>query len=55
MAASPMGGGRLRKIGWAAVLLTCTTLYLGLHLRVNAVRSEVARPSAALSRCRNRR
>ncbi|MBS1239717.1 MAG: hypothetical protein H6R45_423 [Proteobacteria bacterium] len=41
MAASPMGGGRLRKIGWAAVLLTCTALYLGLHLRVNAVRSEV--------------
>ena len=38
---NPLGGSRLRKIGWAAVLVTCTALYLGLHLRVNAVRSEV--------------
>lgn len=37
----PIGNGRMRKIGWAAVLLTCTALYLGLHLRVNAVKSEV--------------
>jgi len=35
-------GGRLRKIGWAMVLLTCTALYGALHLRVNAVKSEVA-------------
>lgn len=39
--ASPVGGSRMRKIGWAAVLLTCTALYLGLHLKVNSVRSEV--------------
>jgi hypothetical protein len=38
---NPLGGSRLRKIGWAAVLVTCTALYLVLHLRVNAVRSEV--------------
>lgn len=34
-------GSRLRKIGWAMVLITCTTLYGALHLRVNAVKSEV--------------
>lgn len=32
---------RMRKIGWAAVLLVCTALYLGLHLRVNAVKGQV--------------
>lgn len=36
-----MYGSRLRKIGWAVVLLTCTSLYAALHLRVNAVKSEV--------------
>jgi hypothetical protein len=34
-------GSRLRKIGWAMVLITCTALYGALHLRVNAVKSEV--------------
>ncbi|WEK48036.1 MAG: hypothetical protein P0Y56_07005 [Candidatus Andeanibacterium colombiense] len=38
---NPLGGSRLRKIGWAAVLVTCTALYLMLHLKVNAVRGEV--------------
>jgi hypothetical protein len=32
---------RLRRIGWIAVLALCTVLYLGLHLKVHAVRSEV--------------
>jgi hypothetical protein len=31
----------LRKIGWAAMLLTCTALYLALHLKVNSVKSDV--------------
>lgn len=34
---------RLRRIGWIAALAICTALYLLLHLRVNAVRSEVIR------------
>lgn len=34
-------GSRLRRIGWAMVLITCTALYGALHLRVNAVKSEV--------------
>jgi len=41
MAGKPIVGSRMRKIGWAAVLLTCSMLYLSLHLRVNAVKSEV--------------
>jgi len=36
-----MAGNRLGKIGWAMVLITCTALYGALHLRVNAVKSEV--------------
>jgi hypothetical protein len=36
-----MYASRLRKIGWAMVLIACTALYLTLHLRVNAVKSEV--------------
>lgn len=36
-----MHASRLRKIGWAMVLIVCTALYLALHLRVNAVKSEV--------------
>ena len=34
-------GSGLRRIGWLAVLVTCTLLYMMLHLRVNAVQSEV--------------
>jgi len=34
---------RLRRMGWIAVLAICTILYLGLHLKVHAVRSEVVR------------
>jgi len=36
-------GSRLRRIGWIAALATCTALYLMLHLKVHAVRSEVVR------------
>ncbi len=36
-----MQGSRMRKIGWAAVLLTCTSAYGALHLKVNSVKSEV--------------
>jgi len=32
---------RLRRMGWIAVLALFTVLYLGLHLKVYAVRSEV--------------
>lgn len=38
-----MGGTGLRRVGWAAILVICTALYLALHLRVNAVKSEVLR------------
>jgi len=41
MARKTVVGSRMRKIGWAAVLVVCTALYLALHLRVNAVKSEV--------------
>ena len=41
MPTSPLGGSRMRKVGWAAVLLSCTSVYLGLHLKVNSVKSEV--------------
>ena len=33
----------LRRIGWLAALAACTALYLMLHLKVHAVRSEVVR------------
>jgi hypothetical protein len=32
---------RIRRIGWFAALAVCTALYLMLHLKVHAVRSEV--------------
>jgi len=35
--------GRLRRVGWIAALATCTALYLLLHLKVHAVRSDVVR------------
>jgi hypothetical protein len=41
MAINGPGGSSLRKIGWAMVLITCSALYGALHLRVNAVKSEV--------------
>ena len=34
---------RLRRMGWIAALSICTAFYLLLHLKVNAVRSEVVR------------
>ena len=43
-----MQASRLRKIGWAAVLLVCAAIYLALHLRVNAVKSEVRRAEARI-------
>jgi len=33
----------MRRIGWIAALAVCTALYLMLHLKVHAVRSEVVR------------
>ena len=41
MSNTPLGGSRMRKMGWAAVLLSCTSVYAGLHLKVNSVKSEV--------------
>lgn len=41
MSGRPIMGSRMRKIGWAAVLLTCTSAYGALHLKVNSVKSEV--------------
>ena len=34
---------RLRRMGWLAALGLCTLFYVGLHLKVHAVRSEVVR------------
>lgn len=34
---------RLRRIGWLAALGLCALVYLGLHLKVHAVKSEVVR------------
>lgn len=39
--AGSLAGSRIRKIGWAVILLVCVALYGALHLRVNAVKSEV--------------
>ena len=33
----------LHRVGWIAALAVCTALYLGLHLKVHSVRSEVVR------------
>ena len=41
MASISNPGSRLRKIGWAMVLVLCASLYGALHLRVNSVKSEV--------------
>lgn len=35
--------GHMRRIGWFAILAVCATLYLMLHLRVQAVKSDVIR------------
>lgn len=32
---------RLRRVGWIAALALCTLCYLGLHLKVHAIQSEV--------------
>ena len=34
---------RIRRVGWFAALAVCAMLYLSLHLKVHAVRSEVIR------------
>ncbi len=34
-------GSRLRQIGWAAAMIACFGLFLGLSFRVHAVKSEV--------------
>jgi hypothetical protein len=34
---------RMRRIGWFAALAVCAMLYLSLHLKVHAVRSDVVR------------
>lgn len=33
--------GRIRRIGWLAALGLCTLFYVGLHIKVHAVQSEV--------------
>ena len=33
--------GRIRRIGWLAALTLCTLFYVGLHIKVHAVQSEV--------------
>jgi len=33
--------GRIRRIGWLAALGLCTLFYIGLHIKVHAVQSEV--------------
>lgn len=39
---------RIRRMGWLAMLAVCTALYLMLHLKVNAVRSDVVRAERAI-------
>ena len=34
---------RIRRVGWFAALAVCAMLYLSLHLKVHAVRSDVIR------------
>lgn len=34
---------RIRRIGWIAILAVCAGLYLGLHLKVHSVKSELVR------------
>ncbi len=34
---------RIRRIGWIAILAVCAALYLGLHLKVHSVKSELVR------------
>lgn len=40
----------LRRIGWIAVLALCTALYLMLHLKVHAVKSDVIRSERQIVR-----
>jgi hypothetical protein len=41
---------RARRIGWIAALALCTALYLLLHLKVHAVRSDVVRAERQIVR-----
>lgn len=41
---------RIRRMGWAAVLLLCFALYAGLHFKVHSVRSEVVRAEREIVR-----
>jgi hypothetical protein len=41
---------RVRRIGWIAALALCTALYLMLHLKVHAVKSDVVRAERQIVR-----
>ena len=41
---------RTRRIGWFALLAVCTSLYLVLHLKVHAVKSDVVRADRQIVR-----
>jgi hypothetical protein len=41
---------RIRRLGWIAVLALCTALYLMLHLKVHAVKSDVIRSERQIVR-----
>jgi len=48
-------GARARRLGWAAALALCTALYLMLHLKVHAVKSEVIRAERQIVRLEQER
>ena len=41
---------RARRLGWIAILAVCTAMYLLLHLRVHAVKSDVVRAERQIVR-----
>ncbi len=44
---------RIRRIGWIAALGTCIVLYILLHVKVNAVHSDVVRAEREIVRLEN--
>ena len=41
---------RIRRIGWIVILAVCAALYLGLHLKVHSVKSELVRAERQIVR-----
>jgi hypothetical protein len=41
---------RIRRIGWIAIMAVCAALYLGLHLKVHSVKSDLVRAEREIVR-----